>query len=994
MGVAQRWAPPPPRVEALVRNAPVPRLQSRKWGGSRVLRWEYGLPRDLRGEGGQVHARPAGAALDPERRLLEAQSQDRGQAPKGRGRLSGPPTSDLAPFRRGVPMDSPPDHHPDRRQKLNKITFSGLPDRVSGSPHLAGLRQSEREAYECIQEFLEQEQVLEMDKLKFLSAVDTLSGAVHAQANGNMDDFFPKTVLAEKIMKLILEESMEALVSTVRQQAMLCVVALSQVNPPLHLSQKLDLATAGISSIISLPLIMPSLDRKESASLYLQTIQALDDMLQALVMEDLEPSMAFLQSFLEVVLPCLVQSDKVHEQTRILGAVSRILRFICNFPVLAHMAEFSMTGKLMGTLGLLCMSPNLEVGMAASEALHYLFKVLALQRSAKQKTENILKDLQKHFRGEWLASIQDLTMFFRKYLTPEERADLILVSLEALTKPSRRDARAASRVLRTILKSSVPDIGKVPEIIKHVYHHMHSTTDAAAQETIRKVLHVLAQTYTDEVVLTLFEMDEQSQRGAHKPWEILASFPKGYEVIMEHLLQRLTPQQRSRPHEPGCRAQISPLIATRALHELLLEPSRRVEVQAFFPHLFLALLFRISSLLGVGAAQRPVSQGMDPVSCSVEALKTLMRSAGYSDHVACVQELQGWELLTSPERHREGVALLGRAMVLRKCWHSRPVFRLTIRVLQDPDLENHMTALVFFTELLQCPDVAAAANEEMVRTLANWFQREEPAVVKLLLRAVEVLSRHENTGKQLRALQPYVLSCCYSADGSVVAKTFQVLRDLVDQLPWQHSAAFLIQLAFTLPPFLEEESEHLRLTAFEIYGALLAKVSRRVFVFPLRHQVLNLLILLVLHLEDANSRIAQISRPTLCHLATLLGWSKLRATFAEKDVWTILSALLQQEAGRALWFLKQSVLLFRSPQVPIRRTAVWFAGQILQTLGAEEAREMDEVHAALRHMRADPDPTVSCLATQTSYILEAKEKTWVASSTSCFCPRRLRKACF
>ena len=39
-----------------------------------------------------------------------------------------------------------------------------------------------------------------MDKLKFLSSVDTLSGAVHAQANGNMDDFFPKTVLAEKIM--------------------------------------------------------------------------------------------------------------------------------------------------------------------------------------------------------------------------------------------------------------------------------------------------------------------------------------------------------------------------------------------------------------------------------------------------------------------------------------------------------------------------------------------------------------------------------------------------------------------------------------------------------------------------------------------------------------------------------------------------------------------------------------------------------------------------
>ena len=38
---------------------------------------------------------------------------------------------------------------------------------------------------------------------------------------------------------------------------------------------------------------------------------------------------------LQVVLPWLVQSDKVHEQTRILGAISRILRFICNFTELA-----------------------------------------------------------------------------------------------------------------------------------------------------------------------------------------------------------------------------------------------------------------------------------------------------------------------------------------------------------------------------------------------------------------------------------------------------------------------------------------------------------------------------------------------------------------------------------------------------------------------------------------------------------------------------------
>ena len=61
-----------------------------------------------------------------------------------------------------------------------------------------------------------------------------------------------------------------------------------------------------------------------------------------------------------------------------------------------------------------------------------------------------------------------------------------------------------------------------------------------------------------------------------------------------------------------------PLQATRALHELLLEPSRRTEVQAFFPALFTALLFQIPLLKVEGATeaareQHHVTQWMDPV---------------------------------------------------------------------------------------------------------------------------------------------------------------------------------------------------------------------------------------------------------------------------------------------------------------------------------------------------------------------------------------------
>nr|XP_055223932.1 maestro heat-like repeat-containing protein family member 7 [Gorilla gorilla gorilla] len=638
-------------------------------------------------------------------------------------------------------------------------------------------------------------------------------------------------------------------------------------------------------------------------------------------------------------------------------------------------------------------------------------------RSVKQKTETILKDLQKHFRGAWLASLQDLTLFFKKYLTPEERADMITVSMEAMTNTSRRDISAASKMLKMILKYTIPEIRKVPEIIQYIHYHMNSITETTAQKTIKKILYLLSQYYTGEVILTLLKIEDQSQKGVCKPWEILASFPKGYEMIMDYLLQRLTPHQRPKDQEPSHRTEISPLIATRAMHELLLEPSRQMEVQSFFSSLFMALLFQISFLVVEGDAeisqdQQHIAEWMDPISSTMEALKTLIQSSGYGDCVSSIQRHGGWGLLGNPERPYDGVTLLASSI---------------IRFLQDPDCKNHLTALVFLTELLQCPDVAALVGDFTTRILANWFKSEEQATVKPLLQMLEVpwrllsssgmrsavametysvvggggllcflpFSHDGHKVRRLRILQPYVLNCCYSSNSDIVLETLLVLKNLLSHLTWQHSSSFLTQLTFTLVPFFEEVSEHLRLAAFEIYGSLLAKVKKRGLVFPLKHQILNLLVPLVLHLRDVNTDVALICRSALCHTAAVLGWSKLKAVFAEKDVWNILGALLEQETNKALWFLKQCVALFKSPQVPIRWAAVWFAGQIIQTLDLEEIDEIEEAYTALWHMQRDSDPTVSCLTMQTFHILEAKKKLLLAKPpTSCFCRRRPQRHYF
>lgn len=51
--------------------------------------------------------------------------------------------------------------------------------------------------------------------------------------------------------------------------------------------------------------------------------------------------------------------------------------------------------------------------------------------------------------------------FFRKYLTPVERADVIMVAMEAMTSGSTNNVLAASKTLKVILKYPLEEIAKV-----------------------------------------------------------------------------------------------------------------------------------------------------------------------------------------------------------------------------------------------------------------------------------------------------------------------------------------------------------------------------------------------------------------------------------------------------------------------------------------------------------------------------------------------------
>lgn len=82
-------------------------------------------------------------------------------------------------------------------------------------------------------------------------------------------------------------------------------------------------------------------------------------------------------------------------------------------------------------------------------------------------------------------------------------------------------------------------------------------------------------------------------------------------------------------------------------------------------------------------------------------------------------------------------------------------------------------------------------------------------------------------------------------------------------LTWVASAGTKVSVSSRVVYLLTQESEQLRLITFEIYASILAKVSRMTLAFPLRHQILNLLILLVLHLKDVNAAVVEVRSRTV-----------------------------------------------------------------------------------------------------------------------------------
>ncbi|GAB5575109.1 maestro heat-like repeat-containing protein family member 7 isoform X1 [Prionailurus iriomotensis] len=540
-----------------------------------------------------------------------------------------------------------------------------------------------------------------------------------------------KRTLMKKMMRQIQEEPLDSLSSTVRWQAM---ETLTQLRKAM---QEKDEAKA-----------------EAIQTLYRQTLDALQTLLNALFVED--PTPAGLKSILEPLGPWM-NSGKTHERARAVNSNVSVLNHVLLTLPFFMSSGFPALGLLLGRLILRIGDPDEEIGRKALDGIIILYTILELQKRARDKEETNKKELyesNKRFLGPYnpvcpCQNILRVIAEFGDFLGPQQVKDLLLAALEGLKGSSEareKDLGEMMQLSSEVTISSVLEwyhhrvVEVIPEIMQAIYMQLKHIQEPRAREVALLPVSLLASSFMTEVVVALLTCPLPLDSNGAEMWRQLILCKPSCDI--RDLLDLLLTSLKEKPFTKKGRASIVPLAAASGLCELLSVSSCVGFVRRVYPQLLLALLIQVHYHIGLNLparvalrkdarkdAQPPVfvpvrrdslvsrecagrtnrTASQRDTACRgrathagtpwvVKVVKTLLLRMGCSYEATFLEDQGGWELMGQAENHHRGVSLLARAMVHYSCQELCRILYLLIPLLERGDEKHKITATAFFVE--------------------------------------------------------------------------------------------------------------------------------------------------------------------------------------------------------------------------------------------------------------------------------------------------------
>ncbi|XP_054354276.2 maestro heat-like repeat-containing protein family member 6 [Pongo pygmaeus] len=552
-------------------------------------------------------------------------------------------------------------------------------------------------------------------------------------------------------------------------------------------------------------------------------------------------------------------------------------------------------------------------------------------------------------------------------------ADLALYTAACLEEAGFAGTQATALTLSSALEARGERLeDQVHALVRGLLAQVPSLAEGRPWRAALRVLSALALEHARDVVCALLPRSLPPDRAAAELWRSLS---RNQRVNGQVLVQLLWALKGASGPEPQA------LAATRALGEMLAVSGCVGATRGFYPHLLLALVTQLHKL-----ARSPCSPDMPKIwvlshrgpphshaSCALEALKALLSGDGGRMVVTCMEQAGGWRRLVGAHTHLEGVLLLASAMVAHADHHLRGLFADLLPRLRSADDPQRLTAMAFFTGLLQSRPTARLLREEVIlERLLTWQGDPEPTVRWLGLLGLGHLALNRRKVRHVSTLLPALLGALGEGDARLVGAALGALRRLLLR-PRAPVRLLSAELGPRLPPLLDDTRDSIRASAVGLLGTLVRRGRgglRLGLRGPLRKLVLQSLVPLLLRLHDPSRDAAESSEWTLARCDQAFCWGLLEemVTVAHYDSTEALShlccRLVQRYPGHVPNFLSQTQGYLRSPQDPLRRAAAVLIGFLVHHASPGRVNQdlLDSLFQDLGRLQSDPEPAVAAAA--------------------------------
>ncbi|KAM6171859.1 maestro heat-like repeat family member 5 [Erethizon dorsatum] len=784
-------------------------------------------------------------------------------------------------------------------------------------------------------------------KQSFLSAITMLVGAISRSEGAHSYEFSQTSQLLECLMVLMEKESPGALCTTSRQQVIHIASKLCELRPPIDKDRKSRLLSTCFRSVFALPL-MDTLERHTCLfleppniqTLYSQTVEALDHMLQSFIMQS--PTTSELQFLLLHLYPWLA-SEKVHKRQRAAHSCMILLRFLNHRCCLDPKEDFRPMGQLMGMLGILCQDPDRATQHSSQEGVGQLYQFLMHQQEAALQAElQTSKELSQSRADEaspWSTEdrrttsslpqkvvspkdsifqqdsskaikVKALTVVagagggmagidlgilpgeIMRYLTVPELTNLIWTVIEGLGSTSPFHVQAAAKLLLTVIQEHGAKLETVANMGWAIHCRLCSVHIPEAKENVLHAITLLARDHIPELVAAFLDFSMPLDSHSLYLWKALGAEHSISRLVLAVLLAWLqerplfTKASDGSPH-PKEKTYLHSLAAVNTLYELQFMQEFKKAMQEAYLQLLLALLTQVHYVLELNlpkAKSLPGQQAQDaalpsPQSTSLEVLKSLLSTTGHWHDFAHL-ELQGaWEHFSSIGTYSQGVVLLARAMVHNHCRKIKAVLSQLLPSLQSQEEHDRKVAILILTEFLYSPALLEVLPSQAARTvLAKGLCDTSPEVRVSSLQALGNILFHPEKESLLRAQLPHFLEGFFQKSKPVVVGVMSTVSEVLHRLGMQGAGAQSLSIAINIHTFFDDEQDQIRAAAMALFGDLVTSMAGGKL-SDLQTQVYQGMVPLLLHLKDQCPAVATQAKFAFYRCAALLHWQPQHILF-------------------------------------------------------------------------------------------------------------------